>query len=239
MDKLKSLFIFIAFSIIIFVAYVIFSSFFEPGVYNLMVRNFVASHKGSDGIVLVVIDDESIERYRWPWSRDLYAKIFDYLGNYTNAKIIGFDAVLTTPDANNPNADLQLYNTVKNIKNFVGGFSLLNGNYTHPEEGKIYDKKFEEKFKFPIVTEFNTQERARYNSLSKYPDGYFNALHKVGCVKVFTHPIDGFIKDIPQLIYYKGNYYPSLGLRMFAYLNNTKEIKLTKTHRKRTQPLHQ
>ena len=51
MGKLKSLFIFIAFAIIMFVAYVIFSSFFEPGVYNLMVRNFVASQKGSDGII--------------------------------------------------------------------------------------------------------------------------------------------------------------------------------------------
>lgn len=230
MSKLKSLFIFVAFAIIIFVAYVIFSSFFEPGVYNLMVRNFVASHKGSDGIVLVVIDDESIERYRWPWSRDLYAKIFDYLGNYTNAKIIGFDAVVTTPDINNPKADLKLYETVKDIKNFVGGFSLLNGNYTDKKEGELYDKKFEEKFKFPIVTEFEPQEQPRYNSLSRYPEGYFNALQKSGSVKVFTHPIDGYIKDIPQLVYYKGNYYPSLGLRMFAYLNNTKQIKLTKTH---------
>lgn len=230
MGKLKSVIIFIAFSIIIFVAYVIFSSFFEPGVYNLMVRSFVASHKGSDGIVLVVIDDESIERYRWPWSRDLYAKIFDYLGHYTNAKIIGFDAVVTTPDLNNPKADLKLYETVKDINNFVGGFSLLNGNYTNEKEGKIYDKKFEEKFKFPIITEYKPQEQPRYNSLSRYPEGYFKALQKVGSVKVFTHPIDGFIKDVPQLVYYKGNYYPSLGLRMFAYLNNTKEIKLTKTH---------
>ncbi|MBR2525828.1 adenylate/guanylate cyclase domain-containing protein [bacterium] len=230
MKKLKSLFIFISFAIIIFVAYIIFSSFFEPGVYNLMVRNFVASQKGSDGIVLIVIDDESIERYRWPWSRDLYAKIFEYLGHYANAKIIGFDAVLTTPDANNPASDLQLYNTVKDIDNFVGGFSLLNGNYPDVESGKLYDKKFEAKFGYPINTEFKPQERPRYNSLSRYPDGYFNALKRVGCVKVFTHPIDGYIKDIPQLIYYKGNYYPSLGLRMFAYLNNTKEIKLTKTH---------
>ena len=108
MNKITSLVIFVAFAIIIFIAYVIFSSFFEPGVYNLMVRNFVAGQKGSDGIVLVVIDDESIERHRWPWSRDLYAKIFDYLGHYTNAKIIGFDAVVTTPDVNNPKGDLEL-----------------------------------------------------------------------------------------------------------------------------------
>lgn len=229
MKKIKSFIIFFAFAIIILVTYVMVGSFFEPGVYNLMVRSFVASHKGSDGIVLIVIDDKSIERYRWPWNRSLYAKIFDYLGNYTDAKIIGFDAVVTTPDENNPQADLQLYNTIKGIKNLVGGFSLIESGYTNKQEGQIYDKKFEEKFKFPVINEAKISGETRYNSLSKYPDGYFNALQKAGSIKVFTHPIDGFIKDVPQLVYYKGNYYPSLGLRMFCYLNNTKQIRITKS----------
>ena len=230
MKKLKSIIIFVAFVILILVAYVIFGSFFEPRVYNLMVKNFVASHKGSDGIVLVVIDDKSIERYRWPWSRNLYAKIFDYMGHYTKAKIIGFDAVMTTPDAENPNADLELYNTIKDLDNFVGGFNLLRGNYTNVAEGEQYDKDFKEKFGYPIETKISTNDIIRFNSLSKYPKGYFDSLQKAGSVWVLTHPIDGFIKDMPQLVFYKGNFYPSLGLRMFAKLNNTKHIKLTKNH---------
>ena len=228
--KLKTLVIFIAFSIIILVTYVIFGSFFEPRVYNLMVKNFVASHKGSDGIVLVVIDDKSIERYRWPWNRSLYAKIFEYMGKHTSAKIIGFDAVVTTPDVNNPKADKQLYDTIKDLDNFVGGFNPLRAQYTNAQEGKLYDEKFKGKFSIPIDSYINIKEPPRFNSLSHYPQGYFNSLPKAGSVWVLTHPIDGFIKDVPQLVYYKGDLYPSLGLRMYAKLNNATHIKVTKTH---------
>ncbi len=91
MKKLKTLVIFAVFVIFMFIAYIIFGQFFEPRVYNFMVKNFVAYNKGSDGIVLVVIDENSISRYRWPWSREKYAKIFNYLGNYTSDKMIGFD----------------------------------------------------------------------------------------------------------------------------------------------------
>ncbi len=230
MKNLKSIFIFIAFGIIILVSYVIFSSFFEPRVYNLMVKNFVATQKGSDGIVLVVIDDKSIERHRWPWSRDLYAKIFDYMGHYTNAKLIGFDAVVTTPDENNPKADQQLYDTIKDLDNFVGGFNPLRGLYSDKKEGAEYDKNFKAKFEIPVESTIKMKEPARFNSLSPYPQGYFKSLPKAGSVWVLTHPIDGFIKDIPQLVYYKGNFYPSLGLRMYAKLNNAKQIKVTKSH---------
>lgn len=230
MKILKSIFIFIAFAIIILVAYVIFSSFFEPRVYNLMVKNFVASHKGSDGIVLVVIDDKSIERYRWPWNRGLYAKIFDYMGHYTNAKLIGFDAVVTTPDLNNPKADKQLYNTIKDLDNFVGGFNPLRSTYTNTKEGEIYDKMFKDKFKIPIESTIKMNEPPRFNSLSHYPQGYFKSLPKAGSVWVLTHPIDGFIKDVPQAIYYKGDFYPSLGLRMYAKLNNAEKIMITKNY---------
>lgn len=228
MKRIKPFLIFISFVILIFIVYIIFNGFFEPRVYNIMVKNFVAHHKGSDGIVLVVIDDKSIERYRWPWSRDLYAKIFDYMGNYTNAKIIGFDAVVTTPDKTNPNADLKLYNTIKNLNNFVGGFNPLRAPYTNAEEGKIYDENFKTKFSIPIETKVKITESNRFNSLSKYPQGYFESLPKTGSVWVLTHPIDGFIKDMPQLIYYKGDFYPSLALRMYAQLNKVNKITVTK-----------
>ena len=53
--------------------------FFEPFAYNFMVKNFTAQKTGSDEIVLIVIDDKSIEKHRWPWKRHLYANIFEYL----------------------------------------------------------------------------------------------------------------------------------------------------------------
>ncbi|MBQ3311112.1 adenylate/guanylate cyclase domain-containing protein [bacterium] len=230
MKNLKNIFIFISFVILIFVVYIISNVFFEPMVYNLVVKNFVAENKGSDGIFLIVIDDKSIERHRWPWKRDLYAKIFDYLGNYTNAKIIGFDAVITTPDENNPQSDLELYNQISKLDNFVGGFNPLRQKYSNESVGNNYDKKFKEKFKLNIITKTGNEKFRSFNSLANMPDGYFEVLKNIGSVYVLTHPVDGFIKDIPQVIYYKGDFYPSLGLAMYIKLNNVQNITLTKKH---------
>ena len=98
MKQLKAVIMFIAFVILILISYVMISEFLEPRVYNIMTSAFSARSKGSDGIVIVVIDDKSIAKYRWPWSRDKYAKIFNYLGNYADTKVIGFDSVLTSND---------------------------------------------------------------------------------------------------------------------------------------------
>ncbi|MGN0017749.1 MAG: CHASE2 domain-containing protein [Candidatus Gastranaerophilaceae bacterium] len=230
MKNFKNIFIYISFIILIFIAYIISNGFFEPMGYNLIVKNFVADSKGSDEIFLVVIDDKSIERHRWPWRRDLYAKIFDYLGNYTNAKIIGFDAVITTPDENNPQADLELYKQVSKLDNFVGGFNPLRKPYEDKTAGQIYDKKFKEKYRIPIELKKTTTKFRSFNSLANMPQGYFKSLKNAGSVYVLTHPVDGFIKDIPQIIYYKGDFYPSLGLAMYAKLNHVEKITLTKTH---------
>lgn len=230
MKNLNSIIIFFAFIVLIFIAYILSNGFFEPMGYNLIVKNFVASSKGSDGIVLVVIDDKSIERHRWPWRRDLYAKIFDYLGHYTNAKIIGFDAVVTTPDENNPEADMELYKQVSTLNNFVGGFNPLRKKYENEAEGKAYDEKFKQKYALNIEHKINTKKFQSFNSLAKMPTEYFNSLKNSGSVYVLTHPVDGYIKDIPQLIYYKGDFYPSLGLAMYAKLNKVEKITLTNNH---------
>ena len=228
MKHIKNIVIFVVFSIIMFVAYIIFSQFFEPRVYNFMVKNFVAHSKGSDGIVLVVIDEKSISKYRWPWSREKYAKIFDYMGNYTNAKLVGFDAVLTTSD--DLKKDNQFYNTIKNFDNFVGGFRPLSGNYPDKKVGEAYDKAFYDKYKIDIDVKTQKPRFEIFNSLSMYPKGYFNALPKTGSVWVLPNQVDNCIKDMPQFVYYKGNYYPSLAVRMFMHLNKTKKVVLTNSH---------
>ena len=66
-----------AFFIYSFIFYIILSivliliswQIFEPNAYNFMVKNFTALENASDDIVLVVIDDKSTAKYRWPWKR--------------------------------------------------------------------------------------------------------------------------------------------------------------------------
>ena len=94
MKFLKFLLISVSILLFFWLAYLASDTFFEPKAYNYMVKNFTAYKHGSSDIVLVVIDDKSIGRHRWPWKRELYCGIFDYFTEYTKAKLLVHDTLL-------------------------------------------------------------------------------------------------------------------------------------------------
>lgn len=222
LKSLKSIVIILSIFTFMLIAYIISTSFFEPKAYNFMVENFSANKHGSNDIVIITIDDKSVSRIRWPWKRELYSKIFDYLHTYSMAKLIGFDAIIATPDVENPQSDLNFYSSIRNINNLVVGFVPLNSPYTSKADGARYDKIFKSKFAVNVKDERKNKPYSYYQSLSKYPYNYFNSVSKVGSV-ITTPDSDGYIRSIDQLIDYKGTLYPSLSLRMYSYLhpNNT------------------
>ncbi|MDD3436745.1 MAG: CHASE2 domain-containing protein, partial [Candidatus Gastranaerophilales bacterium] len=210
----------IIFSILIFmlVAYIISTTFFEPKAYNFMVGNFAANKHGSNEIVIITIDDKSLAKIRWPWKRELYGKIFEYLNKYSQAKVVGFDAIIATPDIENPQSDLKFYSSIKNMDNLVVGFVPLGSPYEDGISGTSYDKAFKKKFAISVNDERIKKSSSYYESLSKFPSDYFNSVQKVGSV-ITTPDFDGYIRSIDQFIDYKGTLYPSLSLRIYDYLH--------------------
>jgi len=200
--------------------------FFEPAVYNFMHKNFTAQKTGSDDIVLIVIDDKSIEKHRWPWQRSLYAKIFEYLNNYTEAKLIGFDAILTTLDTENFDSDMYLFNTIKKMDKLVVGFSPLVPEYTADIDGEEYLTKFDKKFKININDKRKGKIYSKYNSISRFPEPYFNAVKYTGSVNT-TLNNDGHVTLCDHIVTVNDRNYPSLALAMYSLLNNVNEITLT------------
>ncbi len=215
--SLKSTIIVLSIFTFMLILYVISSSFFEPAAYNFMVKNFSAYKTGSKEIVIITIDDKSLARIRWPWKRELYAKMFEYLNIYSKAKVIGFDAIIATPDIVDPASDIKFYSSIKNINNLVVGFVPLNSAYDSDVKGKIYDKKFDEKFVMSIKDKRGKKPPSFYKSLSMFPEGYFNSVKNVGSL-ITTPDFDGYIRSIDQFIDYKGILYPSLSLKMHDYM---------------------
>lgn len=216
MKFLKGLLVFFSIVFFMLIAYTISNSFFEPKAFNFMVKNFTAVKNGSDDIVIIVIDDKSIGKYRWPWKRELYCKIFNYFNEYAKPRVIVNDSVFATPDTENPKSDIAYFNSIKKVNNLVVGFDLLpnkdemaNGNY---------DSKFYKKFGINIQDKRTIPSLEIYKSLLCYPEPYFNAVSMAGSVK---SPVsrDSFLRSIPYVIQYGGKLYPSLSLRAFSYLN--------------------
>lgn len=219
--KSKTFFIYSVIFHIILSAFLIIVSWyaFEPKVYNFMAQNFSAYKTGSEEIAVIVIDDKSIERHRWPWKRDLYAKIFEYLNTYSCPKIIGYDAILSSSE--DKASDKVLFDTLHGIDNVVVGFSPLEQKDADFE----YIKKFNEKFGIDVTDNRKNNNFGIYHSISKFPTEYFNAVKYAGSVNI-NQDYDGYLRRYDSLITVDKNYYPSLALRMYMLLNNTNKVTL-------------
>lgn len=219
--KSKTFFIYSVIFHIILSAFLIIVSWyaFEPKVYNFMAQNFSAYKTGSEEIAVIVIDDKSIERHRWPWKRDLYAKIFEYLNTYASPKIIGYDAILSSSE--DKASDKVLFDMLHGIDNVVVGFSPLEQKNADFE----YIKKFNEKFGIDVTDNRKINNFGIYHSISKFPTEYFNAVKYAGSVNI-NQDYDGYLRRYDSLITVDKNYYPSLALRMYMLLNNTNKVTL-------------
>ncbi len=242
LNKIGLIFSWITITVILCAVYYLSYNCAEPKAYDFMTKNVLVqklsfdNHKqvyGSDDIVLVVIDAKSTEKYRWPWKRELYCNILKYFSEYARPKVIVHDSILTTPDRDNPESDRKYFNSVKNTKNYIAGFMPDLHEWRDPEFGKRYDSKFKQKFAINI-DEQNTPTLNIYKSLMAMPDLYFNALQYVGCVAIVPGAINGNLKVVDEiyrnttpLLYYKENYYPSLSLKTFMFLNNINKTILT------------
>lgn len=217
---IKSFFIHIFLSLVVIM---LSWAFLEPFAYNFMTKYFTAAKESSSNIVIIAIDDKSISYQRWPWPRESYAKIFDYLNLYANPKIIGFDAIIQNTDKEHPGSDSKFYNSIRNIDNLVVGFSPLTSHVFDENRSLAYAKKFHDKFKVDIETPYQLYDYGTFNNISEFPDEYFKAIKRTGSVNIMLSS-NGYATYSNQVISVNKDYYPSLGLRMYMHLNSANKL---------------
>ncbi len=223
--KSKSFFIY-SFLIYIFLVFVmlIFSwKFVELKAYNHMVKTYSAQKVAPKDTVLIVIDDKAVAKHRWPWKRELYGEIFEYLHDYAEPELIGFDAVLASTDAENPDSDEKLYKAIKPMENLTVGFSPLYPNFENKQQGEIYLNNFAKRFALDISDDSSYFVDTFYKSINLMPVNYFNSIHHVGTVNVVRDG-DGCLRQTIFLSKVGENYYPSLALSMFIQKHKIKNI---------------
>lgn len=223
MRFLKFLFIMLAIAVLFTVAYWSTDNFVEPKAYNYMVKNFTASKPGSSDIVLIVIDDKSIGRHRWPWKRNLYCDIFNYFKEYTNAKAVVMDSIVTSID--DYESDMEYFNTIKSLDNGIFGLAFSSRKYSDENFGKRYDQKIK-KFSINAKDLRTTHDDYQYKSAIVFPPQYFHCLKRTGTVSTIKDD-DGYIRVAIDMIMYKNNLYPSIALKTYSFLNNNESFWIT------------
>ena len=240
MNKIKVAFFSIIFILILSFIYFISYNILEPKVYDYFVKNVLIQKlpfhnkqvHGHDDIVLVVIDDKTVEKYRWPWKRNLNCKIYNYFNEYAKPAILVHDSLFTSSDINNPQSDKEFFNTLKKTNNVILGFLPLTKPFDNKQNEDYFDKHFP---KYAINAEdYSTSTNLLFSSILPMPHEFMNSVKHFGSVYILSGFINGnitFAKDEIYrnqiyLIKYKDHVYPSLAMETFLLKNNNPSLKI-------------
>jgi adenylate cyclase len=187
-------------------------------------------------IVILDIDEKSLgEVGRWPWSREVLARLTDQLFERYGVALVGFDLVLAERDGSSgiDVLDALSRNELKTDMQFQRTYARLRSNLD-------YDERFAASLKErPVVLGyyFNSEEQAlRANTLPEpvlergafsgrrveFPrwSGYTGNLplytrNAAGAGHINTAPdSDGVSRRVPLVVEYDGRYYEALALAM-------------------------
>ena len=244
MDKIKRIVFFSIVVLVFSLVYVMSYYLAEPKAYDFMIKNVLTKKLpfdnfkktyGSDDIVLVVIDEKTVEKYRWPWRRDLNCKIFEYF-KYATPKLVIHDSILTSLDSSYPDSDKKYFQTLAKFDNLIEGFMPLVSEWENNEAGEVYDRTFMDKYGIKVKNYYK-ELPSIYGSLMKFPQPYFNVVKNAGSVLMLSGGISGklemwardnIFRNHIYVLRYKDGYLPSIALRAFLMLNNDPQVVLTK-----------
>lgn len=228
--KQKSIkFIFLVFAFIFLVVYALTSDFLQLKSYNIMNKATANSRIVNDDILLVVIDDKSLhEIARWPWKREYYLEIFDYFENYTNAKLMGYDGIVVSPDLEHPQSDKKFFKTIGKFSKLVAGVAFSYSEFDKDIDSNYYDELLKTKTDIKVIDKRskNTKVASDFKSFTVLQKEYFKNINALGAANV-PKDIDGYIRKAAQFYDYKGFIFPSLALEVYSRYTGIKEFILT------------
>lgn len=140
----------ISFILSLFLSFSPFFKILEWKTWDLRIRYLSHSEEASSQIVLVLIDQASLDFYArqgitWPWPRQMYSAVLDFL-HLGRAKAIIIDLILSEPSAYGVEDDLLLAEAIKrNGRTFLSaGFSLSSPAIDKEERSILHRFSLEE-----------------------------------------------------------------------------------------------
>ena len=147
--------IFLLLFIILSFVYVLSSRYLDNKANDVFTKVLLKAKNlpSSDDIVLIVVDDKSIKKIMWPWHRDLFSDIFDFLEYKSGAKAIVFNNLVAFPDSYNPEKDTIFYKRISKNDRLINSFILVNSRLGGEVLPDSYLKLFDSKRKINIKNE--------------------------------------------------------------------------------------
>jgi len=222
MKKLKNKWFYVSsfflYIILVFVFSILSLAFLEQYANGFLISNFAASTQGSSDIAEVVIDDYSVQEYKWPWAKDMYADLLDFFYTYAQPKVIGFDMNAVSFDETNPD-DLKFLKQVSKMDKLVSGFVPLDNEGSNPN----LINEFREKYSLDATIK-TYDAPTIYNGILSSSERLRKATHHYGSLKIDEASGSSYILSAINVIKIKDAYYPSLPFKMYLLANSTNKV---------------
>ena len=207
--------IFIIITMLCIITYFTNQYFVEPSVHDLFSRMNL-SNTPSSQIINIAIDENSLSKVgRWPWNRNLYGNIFEYV---KDAKVIVFDSVITSSD--NIRSDQKFFSRLKKMDNLILGTFFCN-----KEQNSTINMT-------PFAVDIQNGKQMRlieYQYYANLPEDLVKNAHSIGSVSTLPDN-DGVIRKLSPIFRHNKTFYPSVGIKAamkykninsLTYKNNT------------------
>ncbi len=195
--------------------------------YDFMVKNTVAHKIPSDDILLVVVDDKSLSDLgRWPWKRTLFAEIFEYLDDHTNARVVAFDALIASSNLENIEDDKKFFKEVKNFDKLFVGVAFSGEEFDlAPTLKQEYENLLFSKTDINFIDNRSQKYKNKegYLSFTQFPFEYLKNAKHFGAVNIAPSD-DDYVRKIQQAINFNGRLYPSLEMGLYSMYTGIKDF---------------
>lgn len=214
--RLKSV-IFVIFFLFLSFVYVLSVHTFDSKVNDFFTKIILKIDKKSagDNVVLVVVDDASINKIKWPWNRDLFSDIFDFLEEDAGAKVVVFQNLVVFPDSYSPEKDKIFYNRIKNNTNLINSYILVNSSVAGDVLPDDYLKIFTAKSKVNIVNERSVMPDASYKAVINLPKDYLYNVKNLAS-SILSEDKDEILRSYMPVVFLQEEAYPSLALSAYS-----------------------
>lgn len=209
--------IFFVFMMIATFIYWLSSSFFDNKVNDFFTKGLthLQNKKSNENIVLVVIDDKSLNQRAWPWQRDLLSDIFDFLENEAGAKAILFQNLVVYPDTYYPENDEVFYNRLKNQNKLINSYILLNSNMAGDVLPQEYIPLFKLKSNVSIKDKRNISHNSSYRGIVKLSKDFITSVRYLAS-SIIPEDKDDIVRNYMPVVQFQDKLYPSLALSAYS-----------------------
>ena len=212
--KIVIVLIFIAIIVAVFFASLEFCDKKVSDIYTKIYVN-ILNKKASDNVVLVVIDDKSIDKIKWPWNRHIYSDIFDYLEFICKAKAIVFHNLVIFPDTYNPKSDNYFYKNLTLHNNLINSYILLNSNLTGDVLPSEYLEEFENKSHINILDKRVKKNSTFYKGVIKLPKDFLKNVNILAS-SIIQEDNDEIVRNYMPVVQLNNKLFPSLALSAYS-----------------------